>query len=37
MEQEPLEFYERVCEGYRDLARREPERVRPARWLAFAR
>jgi dTMP kinase len=28
MEEEPLEFYERVCEGYRDLARREPERIR---------
>jgi dTMP kinase len=27
MEQEPLEFYERVCEAYRDLARREPTRV----------
>jgi dTMP kinase len=26
MEQEPLEFYERVCEGYRGLAQREPER-----------
>lgn len=28
MEQEPLEFYERVCEGYRELARREPARIR---------
>jgi len=28
MEQEPPEFYERVCEGYRDLARREPARIR---------
>jgi len=28
MEQEPVEFYERVCEGYRDLARREPARIR---------
>jgi dTMP kinase len=28
MEQEPLEFYERVREGYRDLARREPARIR---------
>jgi dTMP kinase len=28
MEQEPLEFYERVREGYRELARREPSRVR---------
>jgi dTMP kinase len=28
MEQEPLEFYERVCAAYRDLARREPDRVR---------
>ena len=27
MEQEPPEFYERVCEAYRDLARREPERI----------
>jgi dTMP kinase len=26
MEEEPLEFYERVCEAYRDLARREPNR-----------
>lgn len=26
MEQEPIEFYERVCEAYRDLARREPNR-----------
>ena len=28
MEQEPVEFYERVCAAYRDLAAREPERVR---------
>lgn len=28
MEQEPLEFYERVCEGYRELARRDPARIR---------
>ena len=28
MEQEPVEFYERVCAAYRDLARREPDRVR---------
>jgi dTMP kinase len=27
MEQEPTEFYERVREGYRELARREPNRV----------
>lgn len=26
MEQEPVEFYERVCEAYRDLARNEPDR-----------
>jgi len=26
MEQEPVEFYERVCEGYRALAAREPDR-----------
>ena len=26
MEQEPIEFYERVCEGYRELARAEPDR-----------
>jgi dTMP kinase len=26
MEQEPVEFYERVCEAYRDLARLEPDR-----------
>ncbi len=25
-EQEPIEFYERVCQGYRDLATREPDR-----------
>jgi dTMP kinase len=28
MEQEPVEFYERVGEGYRELARREPARIR---------
>lgn len=28
MEQEPNEFYERVCEGYRELVRREPARIR---------
>jgi dTMP kinase len=28
MEQEPLEFYERVREGYRELADREPARIR---------
>lgn len=28
MEQEPVEFYERVCEGYRELARRDPARIR---------
>jgi len=28
MEQEPVDFYERVCEGYSALARREPERMR---------
>ena len=27
MEAEPSEFYERVAEAYRDLARREPQRV----------
>ncbi len=27
MEQEPVEFYERVCEAYRELARREPARM----------
>ena len=27
MEQEPTEFYERVREGYRELAKREPKRV----------
>ena len=27
MEQEPTEFYERVCAAYRDLAAREPDRV----------
>ena len=26
MEEEPVEFYERVCEGYRELARSEPNR-----------
>src|SRR5256714_7313960 len=26
MEEEPIEFYERVCHGYRELARREPDR-----------
>jgi dTMP kinase len=26
MEQEPVEFYERVCAGYRELAKREPNR-----------
>lgn len=28
MEQEPAEFYERVSEGYRELARRDPTRIR---------
>jgi dTMP kinase len=28
MEQEPVEFYERVCEAYRELALREPARIR---------
>lgn len=28
MEQEPLDFYERVCAGYRELAREDPERFR---------
>jgi dTMP kinase len=28
MEQEPVEFYERVCAAYRELATREPRRVR---------
>lgn len=28
MEQEPVEFYERVWAGYRELAQREPERIR---------
>jgi dTMP kinase len=28
MEQEPVEFYECVGQGYRELARREPERIR---------
>src|SRR5712691_8355528 len=27
MEQQPAEFYERVREGYRELARQEPERI----------
>jgi dTMP kinase len=27
MEQEPQEFYQWVAEAYRDLARREPDRV----------
>ena len=27
MEQEPAEFYERVCVAYRELAAREPDRV----------
>ncbi|MEP6955724.1 MAG: dTMP kinase [Chthoniobacterales bacterium] len=27
MEQEPVEFYDRVCVAYRELASREPERV----------
>src|ERR1044072_3375546 len=26
MEEEPIEFYERVCHGYRELAKREPDR-----------
>jgi len=26
MEEEPVEFYERVCQGYRELAKREPNR-----------
>jgi len=26
MEQQPVEFYERVCQGYRELAKREPNR-----------
>jgi dTMP kinase len=26
MEQEPIEFYERVCKAYRELARSEPDR-----------
>jgi dTMP kinase len=26
MEEEPIEFYERVCLGYRELAQREPDR-----------
>jgi dTMP kinase len=26
MEEEPIEFYERVCQGYRELAQREPHR-----------
>jgi thymidylate kinase len=28
MEQQSPDFYERVAEGYRELARREPDRVR---------
>ena len=28
MEQEPIEFYERVGEGYRELARHDPARIR---------
>ena len=28
MEQEPAEFYERVCNAYRTLAKREPNRIR---------
>ncbi|MFN2475713.1 MAG: dTMP kinase [Chthoniobacterales bacterium] len=28
MEQEPVEFYERVCVAYRALAEREPQRIR---------
>jgi dTMP kinase len=28
MEQEPVEFYDRVCAAYRELAAREPQRVR---------
>lgn len=28
MEQEPVEFYERVCAAYRELAKAEPDRVR---------
>jgi dTMP kinase len=27
MEQQPAEFYERVREGYRELAAQEPERI----------
>ncbi len=27
MEQEPIEFYEHVCQGYRELAKAEPDRV----------
>jgi len=26
MEEEPIEFHERVCQGYRELAKREPDR-----------
>ena len=26
MEEEPIEFYERVCKGYHELAKREPDR-----------
>lgn len=28
MEQEPVDFYERVCAAYRELAKREPQRMR---------
>ena len=28
MEQEPLKFYEAVCVAYRELATREPHRIR---------
>jgi dTMP kinase len=27
MEQEPAKFYEEICEAYRELAKREPNRV----------
>jgi dTMP kinase len=27
MEQEPIEFYERVCQGYRELTKAEPNRI----------
>ncbi|MFN2623591.1 MAG: dTMP kinase [Chthoniobacterales bacterium] len=26
MEEQPVEFYQRVCQGYRELAKREPDR-----------